>query len=82
MEGPFPPDSWKTPGGAGSFDQLGPVPFLSVRGNIDSNKCVLHTLVLNMYVCICMYMIEREKETRETAGESQSHNDSDGVSES
>ena len=32
-----------------------------------------------MYVCVC---IQRKKERRETAGESQNHDDSDGVSES
>ena len=34
-----------------------------------------------MCVCVCVN-IEREKERRETVGETQGHNQSDGVSES
>jgi len=49
------------------------VPVLSVPGNI------VHNNSNNMYTFMCMY---RERKRRETAGENQSHNHLDGVSES
>jgi len=51
----------------------------SGRSRFGEYHGIQYTIILKIYMCVCGCM-GTGKEGRETAGESQSHNDSDGVS--